>query len=265
MTKLLTDKNTVFFDLETTGLKINEARIISIGAIKVNSDMEILDQLDLLVNPMMDISAEIESITGLHNFMLKKANPFRHIAGEVKSFFEGCNLGGFNLTRFDLPVLAEEFARLDIDFPTQGTKIIDAQVIYHVNNPRTLSAALEHYCNKAHSNAHNAMGDTIATIEVFDKQLETHDDVSGDIAALHEYSMRGKSMADWTRSFYYDDKGQLRYNFGQHKDRMVFESQETYKYIDWMLMRDFPQSTKLFIQKHIKSTRHIRPGESVPI
>lgn len=244
---LKTNRNLVVFDLEATGLKISEAKIISVGAIKLNPKGEVIDQFEVLINPMEKLSDKIVQLTGIHNETLKKESNFLHVAQRIVEFFEDCDLAGFNLTRFDLPLLSEEFARTGIFFPEKDTRIIDAQVIYHTKFPRNLSAALFHYCQKEHTNAHDAMGDTIATLEVLTKQLEVHPDISNEIEELHTFSMRGKAMADWTRMFYYDDKGALRYNFSKHKDKLVFQDSDTLGFAYWMLGKDFPRSTLLFI------------------
>lgn len=246
--KLELKRPLVIFDLEATGLKISEARIIAIGAIKIGLQGEVVDQFEALVNPLCEISDEILQLTGLKQEEITLSSPFANVGARLIQFMQGCDLGGFNVTRFDLPLLAEECARIGVDFPDPDTKIVDSQVIYHTYNPRTLTAALSHYCHKDHSAAHDAMGDTIATVEVLEKQLETHD-LPKDIDGLHDYSMRGKGLADWTRLFYYDDQQQLRYNFGKHKDQKVFGSYDTENYLDWMMGRDFPMATKNFIRK----------------
>ena len=58
------------------------------------------------------------------------------------------DLGGFNANRFDIPLLAEEMLRADIDFDMKNRQSIDVQTIFHKMEKRTLSAAYKFYCDK---------------------------------------------------------------------------------------------------------------------
>lgn len=245
------EKPLVIFDLEATGLKISEAQIIAIGALKIDPEsFKVIDNLELFINPECELSEDIIALTGITNEKVANAPTFSQVAIKIQEFMLGCDLSGYNLTRFDLPLLAEEFARIDMEwvFPERTTKIIDTQVIYHVYHPRTLSAALKQYCNKTHDNAHDAMGDAVATCEILAAQLKAHKDLPKDIDGLHEFSMRGKGMADWSRMLYYDDRAQLRYNFGKYKDELV---EDHAGFASWMLQKDFPLNTLNFLREHL--------------
>ena len=169
---------------------------------------------------------------------------------------KGCDLGGYNLLKFDIPVLVEEFLRYDIEFKLESRKVIDVQRIFYMMEPRTLSAAYKFYCDKSLDNAHSAEADTIATYEVLKAQIERYDGVTikdakdneyapikNDIQALHDVS--ATKFADLVGRIAYNDKGIEVFNFGKHKNKPVAEVfKKEPGYYDWMMRGDFALSTK---------------------
>ena len=84
---------------------------------------------------------------------------------------KGCDLGGFNSNRFDIPLLVEELLRADVDFDMKNVVSVDVQTIFHKMEQRTLSAAYKFYCGENLEGAHTAEADTNATYEVLKSQL----------------------------------------------------------------------------------------------
>src|SRR6056297_2556003 len=179
-------KPLVFFDLETTGTNIVKDRIVEISMLKImpNGDQE---SKTMKVNPTIPISAEAESIHGISNEDVKNAPAFPEVAQTVLQFIEGCDLAGFNSNRFDLPLLAEELIRADVDYDLKKQDFIDVQVIFHKMEKRTLSAAYQFYCKKELKNAHSAEADTIATYEILKAQLEYYDQLENNVEQLSEF------------------------------------------------------------------------------
>mgnify|MGYP003303975914 CR=1 FL=1 len=103
---------------------------------------------------------------------VKDAPTFAQIAKSLSQFIEGCDFGGFNSNRFDLPMLVEEFLRARVDVDFRRRKFIDVQNIFHKMEQRTLVAAYRFYCDKELDNAHSAEADTRATYEVLKAQLD---------------------------------------------------------------------------------------------
>ena len=155
----------VFFDLETTGLNITEARIVELSFLKVFPDGK-EEVKSRRVNPEIPIPAEATAIHGITDEDVKDSPTFKQIAKSLAAQIEGCDLAGFNSNRFDVPVLAEEFLRAGVDFDMSKHKFIDVQIIYHKKEPRTLAAAYKFYCDKELLEAHSAEADTRATYEV---------------------------------------------------------------------------------------------------
>ena len=177
----------VFFDLETTGTNINADRIVEICYLKVypNGNEE---AKTLRINPGMHIPEESSKIHGIYDEDVIDCPTFKEVAKDIAKDIEGCDLAGFNSNRFDIPVLAEEFLRADVDIDMSKRKFIDVQVIFHKMEQRTLSAAYKFYCEKNLEDAHTAEADTRATYEVLKAQLDRYPELKNDMAFLSEYS-----------------------------------------------------------------------------
>ena len=172
---------------------------------------------------------------------------FKEVARNIANDIEGCDLAGFNSNRFDIPVLAEEFLRADVDIDMSRRKFVDVQVIFHKMEQRTLSAAYKFYCGKDLADAHSAEADTLATYEVLKAQLDRYGELQNDVAALAEFSTRAES-ADFAGRILYNEKGEEVFGFGKYKGRSVAEVFRVEpSYYSWMMNGDFPLYTKKII------------------
>lgn len=244
-------KPLAFFDLETTGLNIATDRIVEISIIKImpNGDKEIKTKL---INPTIPISKESSAIHGIKDQDIKDKATFKEVANELNDFITGCDLAGYNSNRFDIPLLAEEFLRANIDFDITNRKLVDVQNIFHKMEQRTLVAAYKFYCDKDLTAAHSAEADTSATYEILEAQIEKYDDLKNDTEFLSEFSQMTKNV-DLLGRFVYNDKNIEVFNFGKHKGKPVTEVLEKEPgYYGWMMNGDFPLYTKKVL-KEIKS------------
>jgi DNA polymerase III subunit epsilon len=246
----------VIFDLETTGINIATDRIVEIALIKVNVDGSEQEKL-LRINPGIPISDETSQIHGIYDDDVKDEPTFKEVAKTLAKFMEGCDLGGFNSNRFDIPLLAEEFIRADVDVDLKKHKFIDVQAIFHKMEKRTLVAAYKFYCKQELVNAHSAMADTKATYEVLKAQLDYYEGVEfedakgvktkpivNDIEKLSEFSSFTRNV-DFVGRIVFDENGVETFNFGKNKGvsvEKVFREQPGY--YGWMMNSDFPLYTK---------------------
>jgi DNA polymerase III subunit epsilon len=246
----------VFFDLETTGMNIASDRIVEISTLKIhpNGKEELYTQR---INPTIPINPAATAIHGISDDDVKEAPTFISIAKNLAKDLEGCDLGGYNLHKFDLPLLVEEFLRAEVEFDPRKRKIVDVQVIFHKMEQRTLSAAYKFYCNRPLENAHSAEADTRATYEVLQAQLDMYAETSfrdpsgkdsqpvvNDIDALARFSAHN-SNADYAGRIILDDKGRELFNFGKYKGMVVEEVfEKDPAYYSWMMNGDFPLYTK---------------------
>ena len=236
----------IFFDLETTGVDTANDRIVEISMIKIMPDGEEIVRTRR-INPQMHIPEQATAIHGITDEMVKDEPTFAQIAKSMAQFIEGCDFGGFNSNRFDLPMLVEEFLRVGVDVDFKNRQFIDVQTIFHKMEQRTLVAAYKFYCDKDLTEAHSAEADTRATYEVLKAQLDRYPDLQNDITALAEFSERGQT-ADFAGRIGYNDKGEEIFNFGKHKGRKVEDVfREDPSYYSWMINGDFPLYTKKVI------------------
>lgn len=238
----------VFFDLETTGTNINKDRIVEICYLKVypNGNEE---AKTFRVNPEMHIPEESSAVHGIKDEDVVNCPTFKQLAATVKKDIEGCDFAGFNSNRFDVPVLAEEFLRADVDVDLSKHKFIDVQVIFHKMEQRTLSAAYKFYCDKNLEDAHTAEGDTRATYEVLQAQLDRYSELQNDINFLSDYSSFNKNV-DFAGRMIYDDEGHEVFNFGKYKGKLVVDVlRKDPGYYSWILNSDFTLNTKAMLTK----------------
>ncbi|MDR0542783.1 MAG: 3'-5' exonuclease [Dysgonamonadaceae bacterium] len=233
----------VFFDLETTGINIVSDRIVEISYLKVypNGDEESRTRR---INPEMPIPPQATEVHGITDEDVKDAPTFKAIAKSLASQIEGCDLAGYNSNRFDIPLLAEEFLRADVDIDLMKRKFVDVQTIFHKKEQRTLSAAYKFYCEKDLENAHTAEADTKATYEILKAQLDRYSDLKNDIAFLSDYSAFGNNV-DFAGRVVYNESMQEVINFGKYKGRLVEDVfREDPGYYGWIIQGSFPLHTK---------------------
>lgn len=233
----------VFFDLETTGIDIVKDRIVEISYLKVYPNGK-EESKTRRINPGMPIPPQSTAIHGITDEDVKDCPTFKEIAKSLATQIEGCDLAGYNSNRFDIPMLAEEFLRADVDIDFSKRKFIDVQTIFHKMEQRTLAAAYKFYCDKSLENAHTAEADTMATYEVLKAQLDRYPELENDMAALSKFSSFTNNV-DFAGRIVYNDKGQEVINFGKYKGRPVTEVLESDPgYYGWIMNGDFPLNTK---------------------
>lgn len=244
--KLNLKRPIVFFDLETTGVDTSEDRIVEISMIKVmpNGDEDVKTRR---INPEMPIPPEATAVHGITDDDVKDQPTFRQLAKSLAQFIQGCDFGGFNSNRFDLPLLVEEFLRAGVDVDLKRRKFVDVQNIFHKKEQRTLVAAYKFYCEKDLTDAHSAAADTRATYEVLCSQLDRYEDLENDIDFLAEFSERDKTV-DYAGRILYNEKGEEVFGFGKYRGQSVEEVfRKEPSYYAWMMEGDFPLYTKKVI------------------
>lgn len=233
----------VFFDLETTGIDMVNDRIVEICILKVFPDGK-TEVKTRRVNPTIPIPAQSTAIHGITDEDVKDCPTFKEIARSLVQLIEGCDFAGYNSNKFDLPLLAEEFIRADIDFDLKKRKFIDVQTIFHKMEQRTLVAAYKFYCDKDLNNAHSAEADTVATYEVLKAQLDRYPELKNDVDFLSEYSSKTRNV-DFAGRIVLNDKDVEVFNFGKHRGRPVVDVLSSEPgYYAWMMNGDFPLYTK---------------------
>jgi len=259
-------KDLIFFDIESTGLNVIRDRIVQIAMVKYFANGMEPEELVMLINPGIPISEEAMGVHGITPKMLANKPTFQQVAQRIFDFVGKSDLAGYNSNRFDVPLLMEEFARVGMEMDMTNRRTIDVQRIFYKMEPRTLRAALKYYRGKDIENAHDALADVQATIEVLEGQLEKYKEVHiteedgtiierpvrNDMQALHEFTTDLRFI-DATQRMKYDQNGVAVFNFGKYNGHPVLKTLiNDRQYYNWMLNKDFSSQVKQYIKKLVK-------------
>ncbi|MEN0004977.1 MAG: 3'-5' exonuclease [Bacteroidota bacterium] len=255
-----------FFDIEATGLNVIRDRIIQIAIIKYKKKGGEPEELTMLINPGIPISLEAMQVHGITPKDVARKPSFQQVAQELYDFIGNADLAGYNSNRFDIPILMEEFARVGMEFDVSKRRTLDVQRIFYKMEPRTLKAALKYYCGKELVDAHDALADVKATVDVFKGQLERYKEVDyvdgdgnvlaqpvrNDMQAIHEFT-NDTRFVDATQKLKYDVDGKVVFAFGKYSGKEVGEVLHKDKqYYNWMLNKEFSSQVKQIIKQLAK-------------
>lgn len=257
------DRDLIFFDIESTGLNVMRDRILQIAFMKFPKDGGEPIELEMLINPGIPISEEAMNVHGITPDMLRNKPTFKEVAEQLFKFIGTADLSGYNSDRFDIPMLMEEFHRYGYDLEIEKRRTIDVQKIFYKMEPRTLKAALKHYCGKDLTDAHDALADVRATVDVLKGQLERYEGVDhidgddlvtiapikNDMKALSEFT-HDRRMVDVTQRLKYNPEGQIVFNFGKYAGKIVRDIIKNDKqYYAWIMDKDFSVQVKKAVKK----------------
>ncbi|MBS1584140.1 MAG: 3'-5' exonuclease [Bacteroidetes bacterium] len=261
MAQLSLKRPIVFFDLETTGTDHAKDRIVELALVKIHPDGKRESYVRRL-NPGMPIPKQSSDIHGILDEHVKDSPLFKHIAHELYEWMHNCDLGGYASSKFDLPLLAEEFLRAGVNVDFTERMMVDAQQIFFKMEARTLTAAYSFYCDKELQQAHSAEADILATIEVLEAQLDRYEALARDVKGLHDFT-NTEQYVDYARRIVMKD-GHPVFNFGKHKGRKVTDVfNEEPQYYDWMMQGDFALHTKQKISEILNRMKLGKLGQKV--
>jgi DNA polymerase III subunit epsilon len=230
-------------DLETTGLNLSTDRIVEIAIVRIQPDGT-RQVKRKLINPEMPIPEANVAFHGIDNEKVKDAPTFKQVANEIKQFLNHCDLGGYNSNRVDIPLLAEEFLRVGLEFDFSDRRLVDVQKIFHQMEQRTLKAAYKFYCNKDFEKEHDAEYDAMATLDVLEAQVQKYPQLGNTVESIIT-CIGDDCLVDFARRMIMENGVEV-FNFGKHKGRSVVDVLKAEpQYYDWMMKGDFPMHTKL--------------------
>ena len=245
--RLVLEKPLVLFDLETTGLDIQNDRIVQFAFIRIHPDKTQEEWVDI-VNPGMPIPVEASNVHGITDEIVKDKPTFDFFAKKIKEFLHGCDLAGFNVVRFDVPFLQAEMTRHNAPLDLNSMSVVDAQVIFHKQEPRNLTAAFRYYCGAELVDAHDALADIRATLEVLDAQINRYQDLPANVSDLHKYcNTTSDRYVTQDRKFYWRN-GEAVISFGKHRSKSLeWLHDNDPDYLMWIKNSDFSDETKMLI------------------
>ena len=220
----------VFFDLETTGLDVRTDRIVEISAIKINPDYSV-DDFYYRLNPQMHIPQAATDVHGITDEDVKDCPFFANISEALFNFLNDCDLGGYNISRYDIPLLIEEFQRVGKPFKYSGRSIVDGLAVYRKMEPRDLTHTYEYYTGDILEDAHSAQADNVAAARVAIAQMKKY----GLTSTTEMHKCGNGEIIDLGGFFGRDSEGVIIFLNGKHRGESVVEVAESDKgYIGWM-------------------------------
>jgi len=258
------DRPLVFFDLETTGLDLKNDRIIELAFIKVTPHGDVLERVRRF-NPEIPIPAEATAVHGITDADVADEVTFCRTARNLVDIFEGCDLAGFNIKRFDLHMLIHELRRCGVEFSLAGRRILDMQTIFHREERRDLTAAARYYLGREHEEAHTALGDIRTSAAVLSAQLDMYAHIPRDLDGLHAYCEEfAPFRTEVDRWFTSPEQGRV-FLRGKHKGHALAEvAREAPDYLQWMLGTDDMDEDVLAVVREAleAATRTVPPPDT---
>ena len=265
-------KDLIFFDIEATGLSVVRDRIVQIALIKYSPGQEKPEEFETLINPGIPISEEAFKVHGISASDVANKPTFQQISQKLLDFIGDADLAGYNSSRYDIPMLMEEFARVGVDLDMSTRRTVDVQRIFYKMEPRTLSAAYRLYCGKTMENAHDALVDVRATAEVLMGQLDRYEGVDyedgdgfvtkapiqNDIQALHDFTNDFRFL-DATQKLKLNDAGEVVFNFGKYMNQAVGKALWNDRpYYHWILEKEFSSQVKQMVKRLFKEYERVQ-------
>jgi DNA polymerase-3 subunit epsilon len=256
MTEITLKRPLVFFDLETTGADRNNDRIVQFCFLSIFPDGS-QDEFTQYVKPVIQISEAAVAVHGITEQVVSHCHGLEHYAGSILKKVSDCDLVGFGILQFDVPLLFNELRRFGYTWDYTRCNIIDACNIYKRHTPRDLASAFKHYCQGTMEKAHDAHSDTVATHEVFSAQIVKHGLKWEDMRALALHSNYDKPLVDLSGKFSIDAGGEIVFNFSSNKG---LKAADNITFLHWMLEKDFSEDTKIICRKIIKENQIADPN-----
>lgn len=259
----------VAFDLETTGLEGQTARIVEFCFIELDGDLQELGRWSELVNPGGAIPAETVKVHGITDAMVAGKPGLAAFAPRIQALVQDAVLVAHN-HKFDLEILSRELVRAGQKGLAPNHPCIDTHQVESYVNSHSLAETYKRYLGREFDGAHRSEADTAACVDVLRQQRLHHGDrLPTDLEGLIVANLERKrnperaerQWLDHGRRFYADAGGKIHFNFGPHKGHHVFESAETRSFLDWMLRRDFPEDVKALVRSW---TVAVQPGTASP-
>ena len=260
-------KPLAFIKVQTTGLNPASDRIVELSITRVDVNRSSKNGTKF-INPGIEIPEETTNFNGITNDMVKSAPTFKESAQNLSKFLEGCDFVGFNIEKFDLRFLSEEFNRAGVEFTLLGRKVIDIANIYHAMEPRDFVSAYSFYCGKnvekkdsasittMYSEILNNMMNKYAGKDYTNKAGKTNK-IEATIESINNLFNKNKNQLDIEGSIIKNTEGRPMFAQGKHKHQLIADVMVSDpNYIEWLVdVSQFPADTKLIVKKIVEKAK----------
>lgn len=258
MSTLILTRPLAAIDIEATGPKPETDRVIELGIVRLTPNGERTVH-HWLIDPECEIPAESTKVHGITDAMVQGAPLFEVVAGDIALVLAGCDLTGFNLRAFDIPILRREFERADQPWPCDGARVVDSYVVFREREKRDLANAVRFFCGREHENAHSATSDAEAALDVLFGQLALYPDLPRSVEELDLASGgRQPSWATELGHLRWGEDGDLYVAFGRHNGMRLVDMDDGF--LLWVLRQDFPADVCALVRSVRSGSRPRAPG-----
>ncbi len=222
----------VFLDVQSTGLDPKTARIVRLSTLKVEPDGTRSNRGEL-INPESPISPGASAVHGVTDDDVAGSPPFRAFAGALANYLKDCDIAGFGIERFAIPLLKAEFNRSGVAAPFDEAVVIDAMTLFHRREPRDFAAAYRRFVGGA---VPDDLDGAEAVYRVLEGQLDTYSELSDDIEGLSGFIHPDDPAAiDPDSRLVWAPDGKALFNFGRHRgERLSRVAEEAPDYLEWI-------------------------------
>ena len=229
------NKPIVFFDLETTGADSGKDTTLQFAAIRIEPDGT-KKEMKFFCNPRQPIEPGATEIHGISDEMVASLPGIQESKEDILNFFKGADIGGYNILQFDIPILKREIPELNLDNVT----VFDLLVMDRKVRNHKLASAFEAWTGEPMDpeRTHDAIYDNECTIALLPYLLDKYTAIEPD---WKENQIIGVSE-------FIKKDGEIYFNFGKSRGELATSNPG---YLDWMLSKDFSESTKTFIRKNL--------------
>lgn len=250
------EKPIIYFDIESTGVETETARIVELACIKYNPDGT-KEEKTIKVNPTIPIPIEASEVHGITDEMVKDLPTFKQYAQAIRNWFEGCDLAGFNSDNYDIPLLSAEFERSGLEGINWNPNLLDIIKLYRLLYPNTLSEIYKRLTGRELEGAHGAVVDILGTKEIADilipKLNDTLEEQLVTVSEIDNFMQGDKKRFDLAGKMYTDVDGIVKWSFSKNKDKAVLADAG---FSQWFLKQSFPQESK----NKIKELQNRKPN-----
>jgi len=238
------EKPIIYFDIESTGVETESARIIELACIKYSPDGT-QEEKTIRVNPTIPIPTEASEVHGITDEIVKDLPTFKQYAQAIRKWFDGCDLAGFNSDNYDVPLLSAEFERAGLEGINWNPNLLDVIKLYRLLYPNTLSEVYKRLTGKELEGAHGAVVDILGTKEIADILIPQLNDTTEEqlvtVAEIDSFMQGDKKRFDLAGKMYTDTDGIVKWNFSKNKDKAVLADAG---FCNWFMQQGFPQESK---------------------
>lgn len=236
-------------DTETTGTDVQNDQVVELSMMDgIKKDAPCWT---VRIKPHVAISPEAQAKHGISMEDLAGCESFSAYAGKVKAKLEAADvLVGYNLRKFDLPLLQAELCRAGVgEAELSGKHLVDVYCLWQNCEPRTLESAHKRFVGGDLDGAHSAEADTRATAAVLKgmaRAFKVEETWNGLAKASATNWIGASNHFQW-------QAGVAVVGFGKHRGKPLEVLAETEPgYLDFIIGRDFPKHVVAICERMVK-------------